>query len=63
MLTLTKTDTPVAAYLVRKSERVMGTDQQESMCTSVRRQAHLFPPKIRKHNEKHYGMLPPEIEE
>ena len=39
MLTLTKTDTPVAAYLV--SERVMGTNQQESMCTSVRRQAHL----------------------
>ena len=54
MLTLTKTDTPVAAYLVREGDdgyRPTGEYVYFSEEASTP-----LPPKIR----KHYGMLPPE---
>ena len=55
-MTLTKTDTPVAAYLVRDDEGYRPTGEYVYFSEEA---STPLPPKIRKLIEKHYGMLPP----
>ena len=59
-MTLTKTDTPVAAYLVREGDEYRPTGEYVYFSEEA---STPLPPKIRKHIEKHYGMLPPEGDE
>ena len=60
MLTHTKTDTPVAPYLVREGEGYRPTGEYVYFSEEA---STPLPPKIRKLIEKHYGMLPPEGDE